>query len=114
MAPSARISVTTPPRDLLAGAAALDDRRVVLDHDHLARVTEQIGGDVLELQADLFGDDLTAGEARDVLEPGLAAVTEAGGLDRDRVERTADLVDHERGERLAVDILGDHDERLAR
>ena len=36
-----------------------------------------------------------------------------GRLDGDGVERAADLVDDERGEGLALDVLGDDDERLA-
>jgi hypothetical protein len=44
---------------------------------------EQLERRVLELEADLLGDDLAAGEDRDVLQHGLAAVTEARGLDGD-------------------------------
>ena len=36
-----------------------------------------------------------------------------GRLDRDGLERPADLVDHERRERFALDVLGDDRERLA-
>src|SRR3990170_2874435 len=63
---------------LLAGA--LDDGRVVLAHDDLAGVPEHVEPDVLELQPDLLRDDLGAGEGRDVLEHGLAAVTDPGRL----------------------------------
>jgi hypothetical protein len=38
---------------------------------------------ILELEADLGGDDLAAGQDRDVLQHGLAAVTEARRLDGD-------------------------------
>ena len=65
------------------------------------------------LRPDLLGDDLAAGEDGDVLEHGLAALAEAGGLDGDRLERAADLVDHEGGEGLALDVLGDDHQRLA-
>ena len=99
--------------DLVLAARALDDRGVVLGHDDLARAAEQVEPDVLELQADLLGDDLAAGQGRDVLEHGLAAIAEPGRLDRDDVERAADLVDDERRERLALDVLGDQQERLA-
>jgi len=71
-------------------------------------------GDALELDAELFRDDLAAGQDRDVLEHGLAAVAEAGCLHRDALERAADLVDDERRQRLTFDVLGDHDERPAR
>ena len=76
-------------------------------------VTEQVEGDVLELETDLLADDLTTGEDGHVLQHRLAALTEAGRLHRDGVEGAADLVDHEGGESLALDVLGDDHERLA-
>src|SRR6185503_9203444 len=66
----------------------------------------------VELAAGLFGDDLATGEDRDVFEHRLAAVTEARGLDAEHVERAAQLVHDQRGERLTVDVLGDDDEVL--
>ena len=41
---------------------------------------EQVEGGVLELEADLLGDDLAAGEDGHVLQHRLAALAEAGGL----------------------------------
>ena len=55
-----------------------------------------------------------AGEGRDVLQHLLAAIAEAGRLDRADLERAAQLVDDQRGERLAVDVLGDDEERAGR
>ena len=66
---------------------------------------------VLELQAHLFGDDLAAGEDGDVFEHALAAVAEAGRLDGHAGEGAAQLVDDDRGERLALDVLG-YDQQL--
>ena len=94
-------------------ALALDDGRVVLGDDDLAGPAQQVERDVLELHADLVGDDLAAGEDRHVLEHRLAAVAEPGGLDGDGGERAAELVDHERGQGLALDVLGDDQQRLA-
>src|SRR5690606_6155119 len=88
----------------------LDDGGLVLGDDDLAGTAEQIERGVLELEADLLGDDLTTGEDRDVLQLGLAAVAEAGRLDGGRLEDAADLVQHEGRERLALDVLGDDDE----
>ena len=99
--------------DVVLVAGALDDGGLVLGDDDLAGLAEQVEGGVLELEADLLGDDLATGEDGDVLQHGLAAVAEAGGLDGDRVERAADLVDHQRGQGLALDVLGDDHERLA-
>jgi hypothetical protein len=61
----------------------------------------------------LLRDDLAAGQDRHVGEHGLAAVTEARGLDGDGLEGAADLVDDQGGQGLALDVLGDHGERLA-
>ena len=66
---------------------------------------------VLELEAELLGDDLAAGQDGDVLQHPLAPVTEAGGLDRGRVERAPELVDDQRRQRLALDVLGEDEER---
>ena len=57
--------------------------------------------------------DAAAGDGGDVLEHGLAAIAEAGSLDGSNLEAAAQLVDDERGERLAFDVLGDDDQRLA-
>ena len=48
------------------------------------------------------------------LEHRLAAVAEAGGLHGGDVEDAAELVDDQRRQRLALDVLGDDQERLAR
>ena len=68
---------------------------------------------VLELETHLLGDHLGAREDRDVLEHALAAVAEAGRLDGDGGERAAQLVDHDRRERLALDVLRHDQQRPA-
>src|SRR5207342_1458592 len=82
-----------PAGDLVAVAGTLDDGGLVLGDDDLAGLAEQLDAGVLQLEADLLGDDLATGQDRDVLEHGLASVTEARGLDGDGLERAADLVD---------------------
>ena len=69
--------------------------------------------DVLELDAEVLGDHLAAGEDGDVLEHRLAAIAEARRLDRRDLEAAAQLVDDERRQRLALDVLGDDEQRLA-
>ena len=65
--------------DLGGVAAAVDDRGVVLgDHDATGGA-EHVEPDLVELEADLGGDDLAAGEHRDVLHHRLAAVAERRG-----------------------------------
>src|SRR5690606_18785142 len=99
--------------DDLAVALALDDGRLVLARADALGAAELGEADVLELVAELLADDLTAGDGSDVAEHLLAAVAEAGGLDGEHVERATQLVEHQRGERLALDVLGDDQERLA-
>ncbi len=43
----------------------------------------------------------------------LAAIAEAGGLDRADAERATELVDDERRQRLTLDVLGDDEQGLA-
>ena len=93
--------------------APSDDRRRVLVDDDPAGLAELRELRVLELEAHLLGDHLAAGEDRDVLEHPLAAVTEARRLDGDGGEHATELVDDERRERLALDVLGDDEQRLA-
>src|SRR6266542_239469 len=95
--------------DVLFAAGALDDGGLVLGHRDAPRATQQVERDVLQLEADLLGDDLAARQDRHVIEHRLAAVAEPGGLDRDRLEGAADLVDHQGRQGLALDVLGvDH------
>ena len=56
---------------------------------------------------------MSAGEDGEVAEDRLATVPIARGLDGNRLHDAAKLVDDERGQRLALDVLGDHDQRLA-
>src|SRR4030095_5493613 len=82
-----------PALDLLGVTGAVDDGRLVLGDDHLAGLAQQAQVGILQLEADLFADDRATGEDGDVLEHGLAAVTEARRLDGDRLEGAAALVD---------------------
>ena len=74
---------------------------------------EHVEGHVLELDAEVFGDDLAAGEDGDVLEHGLAAIAEARSLDGGDLQAATELVDDEGRESLAFDVLGDDEQRLA-
>ena len=67
-----------------------------------------------QLDAGLFHDGLAAGQDRDVFQHRLAAVAEARSLHRAGIQRAAQLVDHQRGQRFAFHFLGDHQQRLAR
>src|SRR5579862_3791752 len=99
--------------DRLRVAGPVDDRRRVLVDDDATGVAELRELRVLELEAHLLGDHLAAREDRDVLEHALTAIAEARRLDRDGLEGAAELVDDDRGKRLALDVLRDDQERPA-
>src|SRR2546428_545292 len=101
------------PLDRAGLARALDDRGVVLVEDHLLGLPEVLELDVLELDSEILGDRLAAGQGRDVLEHGLPAVAEARGLHRGAVQRPAQLVHDQGRQRLALDVLGNDEEGLA-
>src|SRR5256884_9470081 len=54
-----------------------------------------------------------SGQGRDVLQHRLAAIAEARSLHGCNLEDAADVVDDQRRERLALDVLSDHDQRTA-
>src|SRR5262249_25152779 len=64
---------------LLAGAA--DDRGVLLVDRDLLGAAQHVEGDVLELDAEILGDRLAAGQDSDVLQHRLAAIAEARSFD---------------------------------
>src|ERR1700723_65307 len=97
--------------DLLAGT--VDDRGVFLVDHHLLGAAKHVEGDVLKLDAEIFRDRLAAGQDRDVLQHGLAAIAEARRLDGGDLQTATQAVDDEGGERFAFDVFRDDDERLA-
>ena len=104
------LQLLDPGLDRLGVTGTVDDRRRVLRDDDPAGAAELRDLRVLELEAHLLGDHLGAAQDRDVLEHALAAVAEAGSLDRDGREGAAELVDDDRRERLALDVLR-HDQQ---
>jgi hypothetical protein len=89
------------------------DGRLFLLYDHFFGAAQHGGRDVFELDAEVFGDQLTAGEDRDVLEHRLAAIAESRGLHCGDLQTATQLVDDQRGNCFALDIFGDDHQRLA-
>src|SRR6516164_475870 len=94
-------------------AVAVDDRGILLVDHHLLGAAEHGERDVLELDAEIFRDRLAAGQDRDVLQHGLAAVAEARRLDGGNLQAATQTVDDESGEGFAFDVFGHDQERLA-
>ena len=85
---------------------------MLLVHHHLLGPAQIGQPHVLQLDAQLLGDDLTAGEDGDVLEHLLAPVAKAGSLHSTGVEGTPELVHHQGGQGLTLHVLGDDQEGL--
>ena len=94
-------------------ARAVHDRGVILRDDDAARVAKHLEADLVELEPDLGSDHLGAREDRDVLQDRLAAIAESGSLHSARGKGAADAIDDEGRQGLAIDVLGDDEQRLA-
>ena len=57
--------------------------------------------------------DLTGGQDGDIIEHLLAPIAEAWGFNGGHLQAAAQLVDDERRQRLAVDVFGNDEKRLA-
>ena len=94
-------------------ALAFDDGGVVLVDGDLLGLAEIGHLDVLQLDAEVFGDGLAAGQDGDVLQHGLATIAEARSLHGSNVQRAAQLVDDEGRERFAFHVFSDDHQRTA-
>ena len=68
--------------------------------------------DFVELETEVFGDDLATGEDGDVFEHLFAAVAEARSLNGAGGHGATQLVDHEGGQSFAFDVFSHDEERL--
>ena len=93
---------------LLTGA--LDDGGVVLVDGDALGASQMLQREALQLEAQVLGDRLATGQHGDVLQHLLAPIPEARRLDRADLQRAAQLVHHQRRQRLAVDVLGDDEQ----
>src|SRR4029077_2818135 len=66
-----------------------------------------------QLDTQVFGDSLTAGQHRDVFEHGLAAIAKARSLDGSALQGAAQLVHHQGRQGFALNVLRDDQQGLA-
>ena len=92
-------------------ALTIDDGGLLLRYLYALCAAELLDGCILELEAEVCGDYLTAGQDRDILKHLLTSVAIARSLDSNDVEGTSQLVNDEGCECLTLDILCD-DEKL--
>src|SRR5579862_95010 len=94
---------------LLTGT--VNDRGVLFLDDNLLGLAKIVQRRLLERQADFVGDDRAARQDCDVLQHGLAAVAEARRLYGGNFENATNVVDDQRRERFALDVLSNDHER---
>src|SRR5205823_1777999 len=99
--------------DFLFRACAFDEEGVVLIDDDALSAAEVVQLDVLELQSQVLGDELAAGDDGEIAHHGLATIAEAGGFYGTNLKHAAELVDDERGEGFGLHVLRDDQQRLA-
>mmetsp|Transcript_41191 Transcript_41191/g.106469 ORF Transcript_41191/g.106469 Transcript_41191/m.106469 type:complete len:390 (-) Transcript_41191:699-1868(-) len=99
-----------PLLDVVLGTTTVEDNSVVLGNSDLSGSTEHGLVDVLELHAEVLGDDLTASKNSHILKVGLPVITEAGGLDGSDLDGTTESVHDKSGEGLTLNILGNDKE----
>ena len=97
--------------DCLLVAKAVNDNGILLLNLNGLRTAELLHGSILQLQAKLAGDNLSAGQDCDILQHLFSSVAIARCLDSNYVEGTAQLVDDKGGKSLTLNILCD-DEQL--
>jgi chaperonin GroL len=73
--------------------------------ERLAKISQRRA---IKAATHLFADHLSAGQNGDVAQHILAAITKTRSLDCQHIEDTAQLVDHQGCQRLAIHILGDN------
>src|ERR1017187_369536 len=100
-------------RNVFCLALSLDDGGVVLVDGDFLGLAEIGHGHVLQLDAEVFGDGLAAGQDCDVLQHGLAAIAKARGLDGSDIQSSAELVHDQGRERFAFHVLSDDHQRTA-
>jgi len=89
-----------------------DDGVVLVDGD-LPGLTEIGNLYVFQLDVEVFGDGRTSGEAGDVLQHAHALISEAGNPDGSHLQRATQLVHDQSGQRRALNILGNDEQRFA-
>src|SRR5690625_627534 len=78
--------------DILGVSFAVDDGRLLFRYANLTGRTHHVQRHVFQFETDFFGNDLTAGNDRNIAQHSFTSITETGGFNGDRIEGTANFV----------------------
>src|SRR5690606_13674034 len=99
--------------DVLGGTGTINDGGVFLGQGYTLGLAEVFQSGGFQIQTDFFGDNGCTGQDGDVLQHGLAAVTETGCLTGSNLDDAAHGVDHQCRERFTFNVFGNNHQRLA-
>ena len=100
--------------DRLGITRAIDDSRVVLVHGDALGITQVLERGALKIETHFLRDHGTTSEDGNVLQHGFTAITEARRLTGGHLNDTAHVIDHQRCEGFAFNVLGNNDQRTRR
>ena len=89
-----------------------DDGGVFVDHNAFC-LAQVFQGGFFQLQTDLFRDNGTGSQGRDILQHGFTAVAEARRLNGSHFHDAAHGVDHQGRQRFAFNVFSDDQQRFA-
>ena len=89
----------------------VDDSCIVLVDSNLVSRTQHIQSSLLQLQALLLRDNNTASQYCDILQHGLATVTEARSLHSTNLQTATQTVNNQSSQSLRINILSDNQQR---
>mmetsp|Transcript_139784 Transcript_139784/g.197962 ORF Transcript_139784/g.197962 Transcript_139784/m.197962 type:complete len:593 (-) Transcript_139784:4-1782(-) len=98
--------------DGVLAACAVQHQGILLGDGDLASRAQVVQCRGLQLHPHLLGDHHATRQLGDVLQVGLAVVTEAGGLDGAHLDLCPQAVDDQAGQGLALNVLCDDEQRL--
>ena len=95
--------------DIRGGASAFHDRGVFLVDSDALGLTEIVQRDAFQLNAEIVGDDIAAGDHGHVAQHLFAPIAKARSLYCRALQGATQLVDHQGRQGLTLHVLSDHD-----
>ena len=96
-----------PTLDVFTRPTPLDDRRVIIVDGYLSGRAQIRRRHAIQFDTQILKDRLAAGEDRDIFQHGLAPIPITRRLDRSHIDHAPQLINHQRSQGLAFDVLSD-------
>src|SRR5690606_17886470 len=100
-----RLDLANATLDVFLGASAINDGGGFLGDFNALGSAEHVEGHVFELDAEVFRDDLTAGQDRDVFQHCLTTIAKAWSLNSCNLEAATQTVHNEGRKSFPFDVF---------